>query len=141
MPFDADVTGGLNLLQDLSMHVGLNGTLTFENGSNQTFKFGEAFTVDHALSKDINGDEKIDFTLSITPDVDLTNNTDININVNLSLELFRISGTFSPIVGEDEPFNEAVVDFEEKFDIASFPVFDKTFDVLLGSQDLGLIVV
>ncbi len=71
--------------------------------------------------------------MSITPDIDLTNNTDININVNLSLELFRISGTFSPIVGEDETFNQAVVDFEEKFDIASFPVFDKTFDVLLGS--------
>jgi hypothetical protein len=47
----------------------------------------------------------------------------------------------SPIVGEDSTFNEAVVDFEEKFDIASFPVFDKTFDVALGSQDLGLIMV
>ena len=142
VPFDADVTGGLNLLQDLSMHVvGLNGTLTYENGSKQTFKFGEAFTVDHALSKDINGDEKIDFTLSITPDVDLTNNTDINININLSLELFRISGTFSPIVGEDSTFNEALLDFEQKFDIASFPVFDKTFDLALGSQDVGLIGV
>jgi len=141
VPFDADVTGGLNLSQDLSMHVGLNGTLVFEDNSTQTFQFGKAFTLDHILSKDANGDKKIDFGLTITPDVELTNSTDININVGLSLELFKVSGTFSPIVGKDSNFNESLVHFAESFDLASFPVFhEPAFDLLFGSQNVMFVV-
>jgi hypothetical protein len=77
----------------------------------------------------------------VTPEVELTNKTDININVNLSLELFKISGTFDPIVGDDSPFDKALVDFEQKFDIASFPIFNETFDLLFGSQGVGAIAV
>ena len=93
------------------------------------------------MNKDANGDKKIDFGLTITPDVELTNNTDININIGLSLELFKISGTFSPIVGEDSNFNEALVDFEESFEIASFTVFDEpAFDLSFGSQNASFFV-
>jgi hypothetical protein len=139
-PFDADVSGGLKLSQDLSMHVvGLNGRLTYENGSFQDFQFGHSFTIDNAKTKDANGDTKIDFSLSITPEVELTNNTDIVIDVNLSLELFRISGTFSPLVGPDEHFNTALVNFHQPFDIASIPVLHgQPFDLQFGSQDFTL---
>jgi hypothetical protein len=140
VPFDSDVTGGLKLSQDLSMHVvGLKGTLTYENNSTQDFQFGHAFTIDHAKAKDANGDSKIDFSLSITPEVELTNNTDIVIDVNLGLELFRISGTFSPIVGDDSHFNTALVNFHQGFDIASIPVLhSQPFDLNFGSQDFTL---
>jgi hypothetical protein len=140
VPFDSDVTGGLKLSQDLSMHVvGLKGTLTYEDNSTQDFQFGQAFTIDHAKAKDANGDSNIDFSLSITPEVELTNNTDIVIDVNLGLELFRISGTFSPIVGDDSHFNTALVNFHQGFDIASIPVLhSQPFDLSFGSQDFTL---
>jgi hypothetical protein len=133
--FDADVAGGLNVLQDLSLQMGLKGTLTFEDGSPpQTFSFGTPFTIDHILDKDLNGDQKIDFNLTLTPEMKLTNNTDININIDLSLVLFQISGTFSPLIGDDTPFNEAVVNFHQPFDIASIPVLHGTpFDVLFSA--------
>jgi hypothetical protein len=133
--FDADVAGGLNVLQDLSLQMGLKGTLMFEDGSPpQTFEFGTPFTINHILDKDLNGDEKIDFDLTVTPDMKLTNNTDININIDLSLVLFQISGTFSPLIGDDTPFNEAVVNFHQPFDIASIPVLHGTpFDVLFSA--------
>jgi hypothetical protein len=133
--FDADVAGGLNVLQDLSLQMGLKGTLTFEDGSPpQTFNFGTPFTINNILDKDLNGDGKIDFGLTVTPDMKLTNNTDININIDLSLVLFQISGTFSPLVGDDTKFNEAVVNFHQPFDIASIPVLHGTpFDVLFSA--------
>ena len=133
--FDSDVAGGLNVLQDLSLQMGLKGTLTFEDGSPpQTFNFGTPFTINHILDKDLNGDGKIDFGLTVTPDMKLTNNTDININIDLSLVLFKISGTFSPLVGDDTTFNEAIVNFHQPFDIASIPVLHGTpFDVLFSA--------
>ena len=141
LPFDADVTGGLNLVQDLSMQVvGLMGTLTFEDGSKiENFNFGAPLPpIEQASTKDLNGNDKIDFTLAIMPIVNITNNTDININIGLSLELLSVTGVFSTLV-EDFPFDEAVVDFEEQFDIASFPVFHSpAFNLPFASQDFML---
>jgi hypothetical protein len=143
VPFDADVTGGLNLLQDLSMRVvGLMGTLTFEDGSKiENFSFGTPLPpIEHASTKNVNGNDTIDFSLTIMPIVNVTNNTDININIGLSLELLNITGTFSPIVGDDSTFDESLVDFHEQFDIASFPVFHSpAFDLSFASQDFMLL--
>jgi len=91
---------GANLLQNFLLNVlGLNGTLTFENGHTQQIVLGAPdIVIQHASSlegSDLN--KTIDFALSLAPNATLDNTTSIGLNTSGTLYIAKNAVIFDPV--------------------------------------------
>jgi hypothetical protein len=139
---DFDVFGGLNFLQNFLMdEQGLAGVLHFEDGTNTVFAIGDDITLQNASAIDAAGNNNgvVDFTLELTPDVDLTNDTDLGFDVGYSFELFKASGSYDLFGIESGSFSVGpVVNIDDDLIVATVDVYQDTFALNFGSQDLLL---
>ncbi|WP_372619099.1 Ig-like domain-containing protein [Falsiroseomonas sp.] len=145
---DLDLFGGLNFLQAFDMAVqGLPGTLHFEDGTSQNFIFGNDVTVLDASDVDAagNNDGDVDFTLTLDPDVSLTNNTDLGFNVGYLFTILKLVagydlsldlGLFDVDLGSDEVTIGPLFQAGGTLPLGSADIYDATFALNFGSQDL-----
>ncbi len=137
---DVDLIAGLNFLQQFSMAMGdLVGTLTFEDGSSQSFHFGDSIQIEHASDIDLGGDHDgiVEFTFSLTPESDLTNTTDLGFNVGVSISLLSVEVGYDIVVDSDSTTLGPVASFGAVVPVASFTVFDDTFDLAYAQQQFA----
>jgi len=126
---DLDVNGGANFLQKFVLNsLGLDGTLTFENGHQETFQQNIPIIHNASTLDGPDAGSAIDFSLSLTPDVTLENTTSIG---------FGQLGLLKNIPVIDETlFNKGIT-----IPIASIPL-DTTnpFDLHFNNQSYDLFV-
>lgn len=137
---DVDLIAGLNFLQQFSMAMGdLVGTLTFEDGSSQSFHFGDSFQIEHASDIDLGGDHDgmVEFIFSLTPESDLTNTTDLGFNVGVSISLLSVEVGYDIGVASDSTTLGPVASFGAVVPVASLTVFDDTFDLAYAQQQFA----
>jgi hypothetical protein len=139
---DFDVFGGLNFLQNFLMdEQGLSGILHFEDGTDMTLVFGDDINIQNASAIDAAGNNNgvVDFTLELTPDVDLTNDTDLGFDVGYSFELLKASGSYDLFGIDSGSFSLGpVVNIDGDLTVATVDVYQDTFGLNFGSQDLML---
>jgi hypothetical protein len=83
----ADV--GANLLQHFMLQVGnLDGTLTFSDGTTQSFVLGHDIIIDNASSH-VGTDGKIHFRLTLNPEATLENQTSVGVNIGADASLLN----------------------------------------------------
>lgn len=88
----------IDLRQEFDLQaLGLNATLTFENGSSQAFDFNSDLVIDTASILDLDNNGVIDFELTITPDASLENKTKIGGSIGANLTVLDFDG-FDPLV-------------------------------------------
>lgn len=80
---------GANLLQHFALQVQhLDGTLTFADGSTQSFVLGQDIAIPNAKNL-VGSDGKVHFSLTLTPDATLENTTSVGVNVGADLYLLN----------------------------------------------------
>ena len=130
---DADLVGGLKMVQDFAIQLaGQSATLTLEDGAVVAFNFGTAFTIDNASSHDLNHDGHLGMTFGITPQLTLTNDTDIESD--LSVDLWLLKNLPDELGGGSA--------YHDTFPISSgsFSVFNDTFDLAgVASQNYAVV--
>ena len=129
---DLDVNAGANFLQEFVIKaLGLGGTLTFENGETRQFVPGQDILIRNAsLLEGGDPDSTIDFSLLMTPDVDLHNETSIGFNVGGRLGLLKNI----PVIDETL-FDEGIT-----IPIAGIPIYDDAFKLHFNTQGYEFIV-
>ncbi|MEO5578726.1 MAG: Ig-like domain-containing protein [Sphingomicrobium sp.] len=125
---DFDITGGLNLLQQIQIGLGsTNASLVLEDGFVIALTWGTPITITNASSHELpdDGDDIISFTLQLTPNVTLTNDTDLGLNLGGQLTVLK-NFELGPIV--NQPFTLAST---------SIDIFNDTFELTgVGSQSI-----
>ncbi len=137
---DVDIIAGLNFLQQFSMELGdLVGTLNFEDGSSQSFVFGDSFQIEHASDIDLHGDHDglVEFTFSLAPKAALTNTTDLGFNVGVSISLLSVEVGYDIGVASDSTTLGPIASFGAVVPIASLTVFDDTFALAYAQQQVS----
>jgi hypothetical protein len=87
---DVDITASANLLQQFVLDVlDVEGTLTFEDGSTQSFTLGDDIVIRDASNLDVDGLNGIEFDLSLNPNVTLDNNLSIQFDMRGDLWLLK----------------------------------------------------
>jgi hypothetical protein len=131
---DLKLDGGLNFLQNFVMkELGFDSsltTITFENGTSQSFDFKTPLLIHNAstLDPDHNG---VDFNLHMAPDVSLHNETDLGFNVGYDFSLLKNI----PII-DDTLFHSSGT-----LPIGSIDVYDRTFALGgFNTQDYHFVV-
>lgn len=129
---DVDITASANLLQQFVLDIlNVEGTLTFEDNSTQSFTLGDDIVIRNAGTLDLDGDG-IEFDVSLNPNVTLDNNLAIGFDVRGDLWLLKneftgLLETYIPL------FNEPLGDI---------PIGDGTpFDLAFQSQTWNDLVV
>ncbi|MFC6585631.1 Ig-like domain-containing protein [Sulfitobacter aestuariivivens] len=159
-PFFADfdllnvfVNAGLNFLQDFSMAMGdLVGILSFEDGSSTAFTMGDSLQLSNASLIDQNGDNDgdVEFVFNMIPEAELSNLTELGFNVGGGVDILSvdvgydltINNPFSAVVGPDEfGFSDSfgfgpLAGFELSFPVAEVEVFNDTFDLAFGDEQI-----
>ena len=118
---DVDIGTSARLVQQFVMNfLDVDGTLTFENGSQQAFTFGDDIILRNASNLDLNNDGTIGYSLSLNPDITLDNNLSVAFDASGTLVLFKNA----PIVDAttinlfDEPIATVLVDDGAAFKLA-----------------------
>ena len=87
---DLDLVGGLNLLQSFGITLaGQTVDLVLEDGVHFLMTFGTPLTITNASSHDLNGDGHIGMSFDFTPNLQLTNKTEVGGNFSVELALVR----------------------------------------------------
>lgn len=114
---DLDINAGANLLQKFVLNaLKLDGHMTFENGDVLNFKVGDDIPIiRNASSLDgPDANHTIDFSLAMTPDATLDNETSVGLNVGGRLGLLKNI----PVI-DKSLFDEGLT-----IPVASIPVYD-----------------
>jgi hypothetical protein len=119
---DIDLTGGLNLIQDLAVNaMGFKDTkLVLEDGTELGLQFDSLLMIPDASSHDANGDGQIAISLVLNPAAQLENTTAVGINVGAEIEVLKNL----PIVGGDLYDSGPLT-----LPVADIPVFDDAFEL------------
>jgi hypothetical protein len=105
---DIDLFSGFDFFQSLVMQAqGLQGVLTFEDGSIVPFVFGSELNFAHASAIDAagNNDGTVDFTLTVDPQATLTNHTSLDFNLGVSFSAMTITGAYNVLDLASGPIN------------------------------------
>ncbi|MCB2049456.1 MAG: cadherin-like domain-containing protein [Novosphingobium sp.] len=127
---DFDLLGSLNFVQNFDLNLGdLVGTFAFENGSSQSFTIGDSIQVSNALDIDAGGDNDgiVEFTFTVAPAADLTNETLLQFNVGYNLDLFTVEFSYDIEVDSDTFTFGPLVDLGDSVPVTDVPVYDETF--------------
>lgn len=134
---DVDLSAGLNFLQEFIMTVGeLEGTLVFENGATQAWDFSD-IVLTEASQYDADGDGVIEFSLDLTPDATLTNDTDLGINFGYNIDLLKADGWWDIGVDSGDWSEGPLWSVGDTFPVASIDLYESTFALQFQSQTLN----
>ena len=126
---DFDITGGLNFLQEFSISLGsTTANLVLEDGFVIPLTWGTGITIPDASSHELadDGDDIISFTLDLSPNVQLTNDTDLGLNLGGQFVVLK-NFELGPIVNEPFTIGDTSID-----------VFSDTFALTgVGSQSFS----
>jgi hypothetical protein len=138
---DLDLNGGLNVLQQFSLLVNqLDATMVFEDGSAQTLDFGTPIMLSNASSLDANHDGTIAFTLQLTPDASLTNDTDLGVNVGYDFDLVKVDGHYDIGIDSGDFTLGPLFHRDGTLPIADVGIYDATFGLAFQSDQYGFVV-
>jgi hypothetical protein len=125
---DVGITASANLLQQFVLDVvDVGGTLTFEDGSTQSFTLGDDIVIRNAATLDLDGDG-IEFNVTLNPNVTLDNNLWVEFDMRGDLWLLK---------------NDPVDLLEQHITLFSTPLGDLSivdgtaFSVAFNSQNTG----
>jgi Bacterial Ig domain len=146
-PFYADanvlnvvLSAGLNFLQDFAMDLGdVAGILLFEDGSSQSFTFGDELLIQGASLIDAGGDGDglVEFTFDLTPEAELTNDTALGFNVGVSISLLSVELGYDIEIASDSTTLGPLASFGAVVPVAEVSVFDDTFDLAFVQQQFA----
>jgi hypothetical protein len=124
--------GFLDLIQTLTVNLNqLGGSLALEDGTApMAFNFGDSLPfITHASSHDQDGDGRVEFNITVDPDVSLTSDASLGFAIGASVYLLR-----------GLPFDlDPIKLFDDTLPIADFSVFNQTFALEgFANQDWGL---
>lgn len=137
---DIDVTGGLNFLQSFAMAVNdIAAVITFENGMSQVFDFASGLILDHASDYDTDHDGQVEFSLGLTPQATLHNDTDLGVNVGASFDILEVSGSYDVVVDSGNFHFGPVAHFDTSADVGTFDLYDKTFALNFQTGEIGIL--
>lgn len=126
---DYDLVNGLQYVQDHVMDAnGLRGTILFEDGTTETFLFGETIVVDNASSKDANGNGVIEYEVLMDPDVQFTTDATFRLTVRDELDILKAEVR---ITGFADTSLSAIDNYEPR-------AIDDRFDREVTSQTFAL---
>lgn len=130
---DVDLIGGLNFLQEFSLFMdNLVGTLSFEDGSSQPFDLGVSnLLINNAKLIDQGGDNDglVEFTLTIGPEAQLTNDTNLGFNIAIDISLLEVELGYDIEIASDSITLGPLAEFGETWPIGDIDIYDKTFAV------------
>jgi Bacterial Ig domain len=137
---DIDITAGLNFIQEFAMAMGnLAGTLLFEDGSSQGFTFGDELLIEAASAIDLGGDGDglVEFTFTLAPQSELTNQTDLGFNVGVSMSLLSVEVGYDAFGFSDSIPLGPVASFGTVVPVTSVEVYGDTFDLAYIQQQFA----
>jgi hypothetical protein len=138
---DLDLNGGLNILQQFSLLVNqLDATMVFEDGSAETLDFGTPIMLSNASNLDANHDGTIAFTLQLTPDASLTNDTDLGVNVGYDFDLVKVEGHYDIGVDSGDFTLGPLFHRDGTLPIADVSIYDATFGLAFQPDQYGFVV-
>lgn len=123
--FDLDLVGGLRLLQEFAIGLGAAAetvNLVLEDNSVMAMTLGTGLWIEDASTHDVNNDGVVSFSFELTPDVELTNNTYVDVALEAELAIIR---NLDLLVTEVTVYNN------DSIPIANVPieVYGNTFDL------------
>lgn len=134
---DIDIIAGLNFIQNFAMAMGqLAGTLLFEDGSSQNFTFGDELLIEAASAIDLGGDGDglVEFTFTLAPESQLTNETDLGFNIGVSMNLLSVEIGYDIEVASDSTTIGPLASFGAVFPVGSVEVYSDTFDLAFAQR-------
>jgi hypothetical protein len=140
---DVDLHGGLNFLQDFLLQMGdVQGILTFEDGSTQGFTFGDSLFFGNASAIDAagNNDGHVDFTFSVAPDAQLTNDTELGFNLGVDVSVLSVTVGYDIEVASDSTTLGPLVSWGAEVPLGSVPIYDDTFALNFANQNIEFAV-
>lgn len=133
---DVDLNAGMNFLQDFVMALGgLDGTLTFENGSTRNWDFND-IVLTGASAYDADDDGTIEFALTLDQQADLTNDTELGFNMGYSVALLQASGGWDFGIDSGSWSEGPVWSTGQTFPLGSIGLYEDTFDLNFASQTI-----
>ena len=137
---DLDLSAGLNFLQKFAMTVNnLSGSIMFEDGSSQAFDFNTDIQLSHASSYDVDHDGIVEFELTLAPNATLRNDTDLGINVGFQFDVLKASGGYDIELDSGSFSLGPVFTVGDTADVATIDVYDTSFALNFGTDDLAFV--
>lgn len=134
---DVDLFGGANFLQSFLMSVGnLTGTLTFENGAERAWDFGD-IVLANASSYDADSDGIVEFSLELAPAVTMTNDIDLGFNIGYRVDLLKASGDYDVIFTSGEWEVGPVWEADGSLPLGSIDLVSMEFPLAFTPQTLS----
>lgn len=142
---DVDGWGGLYFAQDFLLDPGeVNGQLMLEDGSVIDFTYGQDVNLANASAYDVNNNGIIEFTASADPYASFTNDTDANLALGYSIAVLDayVNLWYDIWIADDSwTWDPAPVwSTSGSADVASFDVYDETFDLDFAPETVYFMV-
>ncbi len=120
----------------------VQGLLTFEDGSNQAFTFGDSLFFGNASAIDAagNNDGDIDFWFNVAPDATLHNETDLGFNVGGGIDLLSVELGYDFEIWSDSTTLGPVAEWDASFPLGSIEVYDNLFALHYQNQNVAFFV-
>jgi hypothetical protein len=129
------VNGGVDVAQHFDLNSVLkaqDASIVLEDGSSLPFAFGSPLPIiPNASSHDANHDGQIAFSLHLTPDATLQNETDLGFHVGADLKVLDFGDPFGALfsLGGDLPLGEIPIYHPDAFALGGFNSQDYHFQV------------
>ncbi|WP_338501825.1 cadherin-like domain-containing protein [Sphingomonas kaistensis] len=134
---DVDLSAGMNLLQEFLLSVtSLTGTLVFENGAKQAWKWGDT-TITGASTYDSDNDGVIEFVLDLDPQASLSNKLGLGFNFGYDIDLLKASGSYDVLIDSGEWSIGPVLSFGDTIPLGSVDIYSSTFALDLVGQSIN----
>ena len=129
-----NVNGGVDLAQHFDLNSVLkaqDASIMLEDGTSLPFAFNSPMDIiPNASIHDANQDGKIDFSLHLSPDATLQNETALGFHIGADLTLFDMGDVWGGIsLGGDLPLGEIPIYTPDPFALAGFNSQDYQFQV------------
>lgn len=140
---DLNMNLGLDFNQSFTLKpLGLDATITFEDGRSFDFDFGQDFTLGDAAAIDAAGDAdgQIDYTIAIDQKASFSNLTAMDMDLSFPFEVLKVSGSYDLLGLLTGTFNVPPV-YSNPLAIAIPPgtLYDDTFALDFVGQSIAVV--
>ncbi len=135
---------GLDFNQDFKLKpLGLDATITFENGQQFGFVFGQDFSMNNASAIDAGGlnpllanNGVVDFTIALAPDATFSNKTTMDMDLSFPLDVLKLSGSWDLGLLGSGTFNLAAFHDDLTVDIPPGTLYNDSFALDFVGQSI-----